>query len=156
MLSRRKYPLRGLFCEKQHQNLTWILVLFAFSKTEFFLKKRLHFQYRVFLCVSTVLLLWKLFQVQKEPYLVQGKNPRISREQNTCPWEVKHRFKSLTWFCSLAGECLDHSTEKGGGQTLSFFRFVVVIFSPGRERLSFSCYFSASSSGELVNLKFLL
>lgn len=143
-------------CEKQHLNLTWILVLFACSKTEFFLKKRLFFQYRVFLCVSTVLLLWKLFQVQKEPYLVQEKKPRISRPQNACPWQVKYRFKSLTWFCSLAGECLDHSTEKGVGQSVSFLLCGCRFFSSGRERLSFFCYFPANSSGESLNLIFLL
>lgn len=132
----------------------WILVLFAFSKIEFFLKKRLPFQYRMFLCVSTVLLLWKLFQVQKEPYLVQEKNPRISREQNTCPWEVKQ--VQVLDLILLSWRWMPRSQHgKGNGSVTVFFEggLWLSIFSPERKRLSLFCYFPARFSGELVNFE---
>lgn len=140
-------------CEKQHLNLTWILVLFAFSKTEFFLKKKVVFSIQtVFMCLNSVSI-GRAFSCSEgnTSYLVQEKRPKISSKQNICPWQVKHRFKSLTWFCSLAGECLDHSTEKGVCQSVSFFQVVVVDFSPGRERLSLFCYSPASCSDELIS-----
>lgn len=100
---------------KQHQHLTWILVLFAFSKTEFFLKKKVAFSIpSIFMCLNSAFIV-KAFSGSEGALSGTEKNPRIRREQNTCPWEVKHRFKSLTWFCSLAGECLDHSTENEMG-----------------------------------------
>lgn len=40
-------------CEKQYLNLTWILVLLACSKTEFFLKKVVFSIQTVFVCLSS-------------------------------------------------------------------------------------------------------
>lgn len=41
-------------CEKQHLNLTWILVLFAFSKTGFFLEKKVAFSIQTgFMCLDS-------------------------------------------------------------------------------------------------------
>lgn len=99
-----------------------------FNKTDFFLKKRLHFQHQSFLCTSTVLLLGKLFQAQKETILIwyRKKRPQVSSEQNICPSWVKHRFRSLfclTWFSSLPDECLDHTTEKRVGRCLFLLLF---------------------------------
>lgn len=109
-------------CEKQHLNLTWILVLFAFSKTDFLIEKKIAFSIQTgFMCLDSAVFCETFFRFRRNLIWCRKKKPRIIREQNTCPWHVKERFKSLTWFCSLAGECLDHSTEKGSGSVNAFF-----------------------------------
>lgn len=74
-------------CEKQHIILIWIIVLFYFSKTEFFLEKKAAFSIQtVFMCLDSAFIV-KAFSGSEGngSYLVQEKKPKISREQSICP-----------------------------------------------------------------------